>query len=55
MLYIRRRVAGRLRTAGDIERRLNRALGAILTKHAEDIRRRDIRQMLDTVADGGFE
>src|SRR5262245_38958839 len=54
-LYIRRRVAGRLRTAADIERRLKRALAPMLARHAGDIRRRDIRSLLDAVADQGIE
>jgi integrase len=54
-LYVRRRVASRLRTAADIERRLNRALAPILARHADDIRRRDIRELLDAVADQGIE
>jgi integrase len=54
-LYVRRRVAGRLRTAPDIERRLNRALTPILHRYADDIRRRDIRELLDAVADQGIE
>jgi integrase len=54
-LYIRRRVTGRLRTALDIERRLNRALAPILSQYADDIRRRDIRELLDAVADQGIE
>jgi hypothetical protein len=54
-LYVRRRVAGRLRTAKEIERRLMRALSPILYRYAADIRRRDIRELLDAVADGGIE
>ena len=54
-LYVRRRVIGRLRTALDIERRLNRALAPILSRYADDIRRRDIRELLDRVADQGIE
>lgn len=54
-LYLRRRVTGRLRTAADIERRLNRALTPILARYADDIRRRDIRELLDAVADQGIE
>ena len=54
-VYIRRRVAGRLRTATEIERRLNRALVPILQRHAEEIRRRDIRELLDIAADQGIE
>jgi integrase len=53
-LYVRRRVAGRLRTATDIERRLNRALAPIRARHADDIRRRDIRELLDATADQGI-
>lgn len=54
-VYVRRRVTGRLRTALEIERRLNRALAPIINRHAEDIRRRDIRELLDPVADQGME
>jgi integrase len=54
-LYVRRRVTGRLRTALDIERRLNRALAQILNRHADDMRRREIRELLDAVADQGIE
>jgi integrase len=54
-LYVRRRVAGRLRTAKEIESRLGRALAPILHRYAEDIRRRDIRELLDAVADQGLE
>jgi integrase len=54
-LYVRRRVTGRLRTATDIERRLYRALAPILNRYADDIRRRDIRELLDAVADQGIE
>ena len=54
-VYVRRRVAGRLRTAKEIERRLKRALAPILHRSADDIRRRDIRELLDAVADQGIE
>jgi hypothetical protein len=54
-LYLRRRVAGRLRTAKEIESRLKRALSPILHRYANDIRRRDIRELLDTVAEQGIE
>ena len=54
-LYIRRRVTGRLRTAAEIERRLKRSLAPILHQCADDIRRRHIRELLDAVADQGFE
>src|SRR5262249_11581202 len=46
---------GRLRTAKEIESRLNRALSPILHRYADEIRRRDIRELLDAVADRGVE
>jgi integrase len=52
--YVRRRVAGRLRTAGEIERRLKRSLAGVLTRKATDIRRRDLRELLDAVSDSGL-
>lgn len=54
-LYVRRRITGRLRTALDIERRLNRALAPILNRYADDIRRPDVRELLDAAADQGIE
>jgi integrase len=54
-LYVRRRVTGRLRTAKEIERRLGRTLSPILHRDANDIRRRDIRELLDAAADEGIE
>jgi hypothetical protein len=53
--YVRRRVLGRLRTAKEIESRLKRTLTPILHRCADDIRRRDIRELLDAVADRGIE
>ena len=53
--YLRCRVFGRLRTAKEIERRLKRALTPILHRYADDIRRRDIRELLDAVAAQGIE
>jgi integrase len=52
-VYVRRRVLGRLRSAKEITRRLKRALLPIVQRHAADIRRRDIRELLDAVADSG--
>lgn len=40
-----------LRTAAEIERRLRRSLAPLLKRRANDIRRRDIRELLDKVAD----
>jgi len=54
-LYVRRRVTGRLQTAKEIESRLRRALAPILPRYADDVRRRDIRELLDAVADQGIE
>jgi integrase len=54
-LYVRRRVTRRLRTAKEIESRLRRALTPMLHRYADDIRRRDIRELLDAVADRGIE
>jgi integrase len=51
--YMRRRVTGRLRTAGEIERRLKRALAPTLSRKATEIRRRDLRQLFDAAADQG--
>ena len=52
-LYLRRRVVGRLRTAKSIESRLRRTLAPILQRYAADICRRDIRALLDSIADRG--
>ena len=52
-LYLRRRVIGRLRTAKSIESRLRRRLAPILQRYAADICRRDIRAILDSIADRG--
>ena len=54
-LYVRRRVTGRLRTAKEIERRLKRALTPIMQRHAEDIRRKNLRELFDQCADNGIE
>jgi integrase len=51
--YMRRRVTGRLRTAGEIERRLKRALAPTLSRKATEIRRRDMRELFDDAADQG--
>lgn len=51
--YLKRRVAGRLRTAGEIERRLKRTLARVLSRKATKIRRRDLRELFDDAADEG--
>lgn len=53
-LYCRRRVRGRLKTAVEIEQRLKRALVTLESQKAETIRRRDLREVLDAVADRGL-
>jgi integrase len=54
--YVLRRVTGRsLRTAREIESRLRRALAPLLERVADDIRRRDIRELLDAVSDAGMK
>jgi integrase len=52
-LYLRRRVVGRLRTAKSIESRLRLTLAPILPRYAADVRRRDIREILDNIVDQG--
>jgi len=52
-LYLRRRVFGRLRTAKAIERGLRRDLAPIVQRCAADVSRREIRELLDTIADRG--
>ena len=54
-LYVRRRVTGRLRTAKEIESRLKRALSPVFQRHVDEIRRRNVRELLDSVADKGNE
>jgi integrase len=54
-LYLRRCVEGKLRTAKEIEKRLKRALAPIANRYPEEIRRRDIRELLDAAADRGVE
>jgi site-specific recombinase XerD len=54
-IYVRRRVSGRLRTAKQIESRLRRALAPLTKRHAEEIRRRDLRELFDRCADHGME
>jgi integrase len=54
-LYVRRRVVGRLRTAKEIESRLRRGLSEIMERYADEVRRRDVRELLDATADRGTE
>ena len=51
--YAKRRLKGRLKTANETERRIQRALATVMQRKATDIRRRDLRQLLDAVADEG--
>jgi integrase len=52
-LYLRRRVICRLRTAKAIERGLRRDLAPIAQRCAADVSRRDLRELLDTIAERG--
>lgn len=52
--YAKREVRGRLRTAKEIESRLKRALSPKLEAPAADIKRRDVRELCDAVADKGL-
>jgi integrase len=54
-LYLRRRVFGRLRSARGIESRVKRSLAPVFKRCAADISRRDIRELMDAVADRGCE
>ena len=54
-LYLKRRVAGRLKSARGVEHRLRRALAPVLSRYADEIRRRDVRALLDDVADRGLK
>ena len=51
--YLKRRVRGRLRSATDIELRLKRTLTSIMKRKATEIRRRELRDLFDAVADAG--
>jgi site-specific recombinase XerD len=53
--YLKRRVYGRLRSATDVELRLKRTLASIMERKATEIRRRDLRDLLDAVADAGHK
>jgi site-specific recombinase XerD len=51
--YAKRRLAGRLRSAEKTERLIRQTLAPVMKRKALDIRRRDLRQLLDKVADRG--
>ncbi|MDP1910158.1 MAG: hypothetical protein Q8K85_17815, partial [Hyphomicrobium sp.] len=51
--YLQRMVRGKLRTAEEIGLRLRRSLVPIKDRFADDIRRRDLRVILDGAADRG--
>jgi len=52
--YCRKQVRGKLRSAKEIESRLRRALAPKLSAPAEEIKRRDLRDLFDEAADAGF-
>jgi integrase len=51
--YAKRRLAGRLRSAATAERLIRQTLAPVMARKAMDIRRRELRQLLDEVADRG--
>jgi integrase len=53
--YCQKVVRGRLRTAKEIESRLKRALKPKLETVAENIKRRDLRELFDEAAEAGHE
>lgn len=53
--YCQKVVRGKLRTAKEIENRLQRALEPKLETPAEDVKRRDLRELFDEAADAGHE
>lgn len=54
-IYVRRRVTGKLKTAKEIDSRLKRALTRHMAAAVSDLRRKDIRKLLDEVSDSGIE
>ncbi len=52
-LYLNRRVRGRLRSAAEMERRFVRTFRPLKDRYIDEIRRRDLRELLDKVADRG--
>jgi integrase len=54
-LYVSRQVAGRLRSAADVERTLRRVLSPLAAMHAADIKRRDLAPLLEAIAARGRE
>jgi integrase len=48
-----RKVRGRLRTAGEMQLRFDRTFASLKDRYADEIRRRDLREVLDRVADRG--
>ena len=52
-LFMSRKVRGRLRTAGEMQLRFDRTFASLKGRYADEIRRRDLREVLDRVADRG--
>lgn len=51
--YMARSVAGRLRSAHEIDGRLRRTLVSIIDRPADELRRRDLRRLLESTVDAG--
>lgn len=52
-LYLNRKVRGKLRTASEYEMRLKRALAPVVETCVDEVRRRDLRAILDKVVERG--
>lgn len=52
-VYLSRRVRGRLRSAAEMERRFARTFAPLKDRYVDELRRRDLRELLDKVADRG--
>jgi hypothetical protein len=52
-LYLNRMVRGKLRTAREIELRLKRILAPLRHRYADEVRRRELREIIDRTADRG--
>lgn len=52
-LYMSRKVRGRLKTAAEMQLRFNRTFASLKDRYADELRRRDLREVLDRVADRG--
>lgn len=52
-LYLSKKVRGHMKTSHEMEGRLKRALAPIKNRFADEVRRRDLRELLDATAERG--